>query len=600
MKWFTAVALAVAASPAWAAGPRPTVKGSKHDLSVTGPGPIRAVSERNECTFCHFPHSGTNNRPDPRATYVPYASSTMTARTGAPTGASRVCLSCHDGTIAVGETRTRKIQMTVQYIPPESRSNLGTDLRRTHPISFRPAGSSGTHPPVGGDRVKLDATGQVQCTSCHDPHKEFNDPVVGKFLAKPSARSALCLSCHDAVAVDAPGSSHANAAAAFGAAEGNTTPFRTVAEAGCTACHPSHQGDTVKGRLVPRPGNDDDALCLRCHSGTVSRFNLKAELSKASAHSGIGRGAHDAAEGRPGRPETLPETSPAAKRHATCVDCHDPHAAASRKTSGDLATGPLARVWGIDLRGQRVEQVRYEYELCFKCHGDSANAPAARGSASGGAPVRAFPEPNLRNVFQPSSPSYHPVGAAGRNLDVPGLVAPLTAVSVITCGDCHAAENGPGLGSAPRGPHGSFYPKLLERNYTVQDRTVESRASYALCYKCHDRDTLLQPAAPGKPTTYFPQHALHVGPRVNASCATCHDSHGVSAQAGSPQENAHLVNFDTDVVKPLRGIRRYLSQGVGTGSCNLTCHGRDHGTDPNTRLTTGVYSRSVTSSSFTR
>jgi predicted CXXCH cytochrome family protein len=488
----------------------------------------------------------------------------------------------------------RKIRMTTDFIPAGSPSNLGTDLRKTHPVSFRPAGTSGSHPPVPGDAVKLDAAGQLQCTSCHDPHKEYNDPVVGKFLVKPSARSALCLSCHDAVAVDGPGSSHARSIVTFGAAEGNTTPFRTIAEAGCEACHSSHQGDVSKGRLVPRPGGDDDALCLRCHSGTVSRFNLKAELAKPSAHSGIGRGVHDAAEGSPGRSGSLPETSPATRRHVACVDCHDPHAASSHKAVGGVATGPLAGVWGIDLRGQRVEQVQQEHELCFKCHGDSANRPSARGSASGGAPVRAYPETNLRNVFQPTSPSYHAVGTAGRNPNVPGLRAPLTPTSVLACGDCHGAENGPGRGSAPRGPHGSFYPKLLTDNFYVQDRTVESKSAYALCYRCHDRSTLL--GLPDRDrtlypqATFFPQHGLHAGPKVNASCATCHDSHGVSAQAGTETENAHLINFDTDVVKPVRGVRRYQRGGLGSGSCNLTCHGHDHGTtDPKTGLVTGVY-----------
>ena len=63
MKRLTVVALAAAASLASAA-PGAGVKGSKHDLSVNGPGAIHAVSEANVCAACHLSHSGAMNRPD--------------------------------------------------------------------------------------------------------------------------------------------------------------------------------------------------------------------------------------------------------------------------------------------------------------------------------------------------------------------------------------------------------------------------------------------------------------------------------------------------------------------------------------------------------
>jgi len=589
MKRLTVVALAAAASVASAA-PGAGVKGSKHDLSVTGPGAIHAVSEANVCVACHLPHSGAMNRPDPRVQHIPYSSSTMSAKPGAPTGSSRLCLSCHDGTIAVGETKRGRIKMTQDFIPAGTPSNLGTDLRKTHPVSFRPSDAGRTHPPPGSDPVRLDRSGQVQCTSCHDPHKEWGDPFLGKFLVKPAERSALCLSCHDNLAVDAPGSSHASSTATYGAAEGNAAGFRSVAEAGCLACHPSHGADEKKGRLVARPGGDDDALCLRCHAGTVSRTNLKAELAKPYAHVATDKGVHDAAEGRPGRPETLPETSPGARRHVACVDCHDPHASTGQAAvAPGTASGALAGVWGIDQRGNRVEQVRFEYELCFKCHGDSANQPQAVGVPSPNAPVRAVVDVNLRKALAPSAISYHPVVAPGRSARVPGLVAPYNPASIIGCGDCHAAENGPGAGgSAPRGPHGSFYAHLLERNYSTLDRMPESASAYALCYKCHDRSTLVAPDRRDTirypDATAFPLHPRHLGPRGNAACAACHVSHGISAAAGTPQENRALVSFDTSVVKPYRGVRRFSSTAQGTGSCTLTCHNHDHD-----GVATGVY-----------
>ena len=79
-----------------------------HNLSVSGPGEIRATSEERICIFCHAPHLATPQTPlwnhrDSRASYLVYESSTLDALVDQPTGASRMCLSCHDGTIALGE-----------------------------------------------------------------------------------------------------------------------------------------------------------------------------------------------------------------------------------------------------------------------------------------------------------------------------------------------------------------------------------------------------------------------------------------------------------------------------------------------------------------
>jgi predicted CXXCH cytochrome family protein len=553
------------------AAPGGSVVGSKHDLSVTGPGPIRAVSETSACLFCHISHAGrfgASNRPDSKAVYLPYESSTMSAKPGSPTGASRICLSCHDGTIAVGRTLTRDIPTVGGTIAPGASAHIGTDLRSSHPISFAPGASQKTRRPHPGDAVKYDAAGQVQCTSCHDPHKEYGDPQLGKFLVKPSARSQLCLSCHDELQTSAPASSHANASASFGPNEGNTAGRGTVGEAGCAACHPSHHGDG-KGRLLNRPAGDDDALCLRCHSGTVARRNVSADLSKRSAHVSRDKGVHDAAEGRPGALQKLPEASPAARRHVSCVDCHDPHRASDRPASAAALSGALDGVWGVDRNGQRVDAVRFEYEVCLKCHGDSTNQPQPNPTA----PRRAGSDSNLRLVFAADAASAHPVVTPGRGAPSPSLKPSWTPGSTIACGDCHASDTGPGAGGAgPRGPHGSSFPYLLERSYVTADFTPESPNAYALCYKCHDRAVLLS-----EQQSSFRDHALHVGPRVAAPCSACHTAHGVSARrASATGANAHLVDFDTGIVKPFAGIRRYAAAGAASGNCTLSCHGKDH------------------------
>src|SRR4051794_13053211 len=83
-----------------------TILGSKHDLSVVGPGPIKAATESEVCLFCHTPHRAGElplwNHFLSSATYTPYSSSTIRATVGQPSGASKLCLSCHDGTVALG------------------------------------------------------------------------------------------------------------------------------------------------------------------------------------------------------------------------------------------------------------------------------------------------------------------------------------------------------------------------------------------------------------------------------------------------------------------------------------------------------------------
>jgi hypothetical protein len=276
----------------------------------------------------------------------------------------------------------------------------------------------------------------------------------------------------------------------------------------------------------------------------------------------------------------MPEVSPGAARHVACVDCHEPHSVSSGRETAPEAGEILGRTWGIGIDGQRVDPVRFEYEVCLKCHGDSANKPQVTGGSGIDRVRRAVADVNLRRVFDPSSPSFHPVAAPGRNPVVPGLESPLSSASMIYCSDCHASDSGADAGGAgPRGPHGSVYPFMLERQYLTSSPNPESPAAYALCYKCHRRDVLLSSESGfvvRRDAEERPLHAIHVV-GASAPCSVCHDAHGVSSDAGNERENAHLVSFDLSVVRPARGAQPgYTSSGPSSGSCNLTCHGRAH------------------------
>ena len=82
-----------------------------------------------------------------------------------------------------------------------------------------------------------------------------------------------------------------------------------------------------------------------------------------------------------------------------------------------------------------VKPITDEYQLCFRCHGDSTGAPPALTA-------RQIEQTNTRLEFQTGNPSFHPVAGPGANPDVPSLIAPLTTGATIECGDCHHDKDG--------------------------------------------------------------------------------------------------------------------------------------------------------------
>ncbi|MFQ5932454.1 MAG: hypothetical protein ACE5MM_08610, partial [Nitrospiraceae bacterium] len=249
-------------------------------------------------------------------------------------------------------------------------------------------------------------------------------------------------------------------------------------------------------------------------------------------------------------------------RHVACMDCHNPHAVVPTEATPPTASGRLRGVRGVSISGGLVEEANFQYEVCFKCHGvrDQTTSGIARQDD-----VR-----DVRLELNPNNPSYHPVVAQGRNTAIVGLEPGYTPSSLIYCTDCHNNDEWTPTGSRPRGPHGSRYEPILEREYQAGDPSTESFVSYALCYKCHNRTTLFE--GPGR----FP-HEHHVV-EENASCAVCHDSHG-------SRRNIRLINFmlrakaGNTVVRPSTSGRiEFIPDPArpGRGSCFLNCHGEEH------------------------
>lgn len=533
---------------------------TKHNLSISGPGPVKSTTEEEVCVFCHVPHHARRdipylwNRSDSTANYLPYQSSTLHATIGQPTGASKLCLSCHDGTVALGALLTRPEEVPfaggIRFMP-EGRAKLGTDLSDDHPISLvydsaLTASNTELADPLSlPAEVRLDRNRELQCTACHDPHKDD----YGKFLVMQNQYSGLCTTCHNKDGWTL--TSHSTSGQQWNGAGTNPWPnstYATVSENGCGNCHVPHSAGGHQ-RLMNYPIEEDN--CLVCHTGNVATKNIGSELTKPYGHFVQNyAGVHNPAENF-----VLGGTP----KHVECADCHNSHQSNATTSSGaPLVSGAITGVSGIDASGQAVKYAQNQYEICNKCHGDN--------NVTTSFPItRQIPQLNVRLEFDQANPSFHPVAGPGVNPNVPSLLPPYTVTSKIYCTDCHDNDDANG----PRGPHGSYNAFLLAKNYTTADNTTESPQAYELCYSCHSRASILGDQS-------FKDHKKHIEER-RTPCSACHDAHGISNTQGNPVNNAHLINFDLNIVQPdSLGRLYYEKTGPSSGQCYLNCHGANH------------------------
>lgn len=504
------------------------------DRVVNGPHNLlagKAAKEQEVCIRCHTPKVSETIAPLWDRDLVPTTAKALPAATappGRPTGSSKECLTCHDGMIAMGNivSPDRQIE-TAQKLTTLShgvRTSL-TDLSDDHPVSFKfdhalaSKNAKLRDPTTLTGAVRLDKGGAMQCTSCHDPHDNSNS----KFLVMGNASSQLCNSCHNV---------------------GTTTVVHHMECAGC------HQNHTAPSGVALLKKETISQTCLSCHGGTSKPPqgpNIASELDKFAYH-----------DTNP--PIDLAKHAPA---ESACIDCHDAH---TMKTSladrAPFIRSVFGEVSGVTAAGKPRSPARFEYEVCFKCHGDQqAVEPEI---------TRVIRQKNLRLKFAVSSVSFHPVEARGKNPRVTSLKPPTTPGSMIYCTDCHASDSAKKAGgSGANGPHGSENAGLLVAEYDRADYSSESAQAYALCYRCHDRSSILSDRS-------FKLHKRHIVD-LKTSCSTCHDPHGVTSEQGTPGHNKSLINFDARIVrKSATGVLDFNSTGINKGNCTLTCHGSQH------------------------
>ena len=216
------------------------IKATAHDLSTLGAGgsfgdDTEHASLDRVCIYCHAPHNTIKAVDASGIAYIPLWNHNVTAQTyvlysngtelpndiahqsqamvllagkNQPGGVSRLCLSCHDGTIstnAYGQYGASSKGAGNHYIVANTPYIIGGngDLSNHHPIGFNysaaqasDAGLAAVGTTVTGAKTiqSLLWNNNMECTTCHDVHNTGN--TGEKFLWRTDRQSGFCLTCH--------------------------------------------------------------------------------------------------------------------------------------------------------------------------------------------------------------------------------------------------------------------------------------------------------------------------------------------------------------------------------------------------------------------
>ena len=208
--------VALTATMGFAKVGKSAIVGGPHDLRTLLSGAPYAL-----CNYCHIAHKFSNvtapatagpllwnHTLSSKTVYGVYTSSTfsgyntdITELGGAATPTvSNLCLSCHDGTVAIDSwySAVRTTQNAVTM--PADRAV--TDLTQQHPVNFTYnaalANAAGLLVPAsttsvdGAGEIPL-FEGKMQCATCHDPHNA-SGIMTQAFPTQTSG--TFCTYCH--------------------------------------------------------------------------------------------------------------------------------------------------------------------------------------------------------------------------------------------------------------------------------------------------------------------------------------------------------------------------------------------------------------------
>ena len=243
------LALMMVSTAGWGKANKSAVTASMHDLRGASIGGVNTgfaggATAYELCNFCHIAHKlGTSSSiaADPgyllwnktissTASYGVYSSPTFNAlnptisdlggATISTLAPSNLCLSCHDGTVAMGSFYETQLTASYQPITPStnytfaSNGSTGTtmptgttvqDLTKQHPVHFQynaalvTAYGAGLLTPASGNAVDTAGeiplyNGYMECDTCHDPHNGASSIFERNFPTQTSG--TFCTYCH--------------------------------------------------------------------------------------------------------------------------------------------------------------------------------------------------------------------------------------------------------------------------------------------------------------------------------------------------------------------------------------------------------------------
>ena len=405
---------------------------------------------------------------------------------------------------------------------------------------------------VGGtggtpNRTKTDYDGTQAngglCVSCHQNPVDANHPAV--------AKAAFDASAHDFTSFTVGATTYAwsyvlhdgglfvrDCTKCHASNVEGTTP--RASGTGVTAVHFSDNASLLSGTTNPA-GTAAGFVCYNCHGTTATPADgAQGNRSGKDIQSQI---AHATAAGQSGHPansdsvhnsvaeqanatfgNALGVAAGAGQRHASCLDCHDPHEArAGTHAQGTNAAGPpLQGAWGVAWTGTLaawgtptsanftkttiVAGTDLEATLCFKCH--SSYYGTLPASPSGG-----FGETDQAMEFNPANAGFHPVlASASANLGATSnVISPWSRTSLMTCSDCHESD----VTTDPNGPHGSAAKFILRGPNTTWNNTMAltggSMPPGTFCANCHASSFVNS------------RYAAHTnGNHTGTQCQNCH------------------------------------------------------------------------------
>jgi predicted CXXCH cytochrome family protein len=409
------------------------------------------------------------------------------------------------------------------------------------------------HAGILNHKVMHGPVAQKKCQACH----QYAEPREHRFkpLAEPDQGCTECHEMKPKAVVHAP-----------------------VKDGRCTVCHDPH-GSAYKGMLV---GDPVRGLCLGCHKEDYSKKKFVHGPLTSSACT-VCHEAHSAAQPKLLRDssrnlcvgchkEVVPAKGEEVHLHApmkdNCVGCHDPHAS-------DL----------------KYELKQAAPNLCFSCHKNVKESLAAstvvhaamtqEGGCSGCHAPHFSKLPKLQKLPQPeeclschdrelkSADGTMLTNMAALLKDNPEHHGPIRLGSCTACHEPHAGNHARLLISAY--PEGFYAPFQIEQ--------------YALCFRCHTPNLVLQPQGIG--LTRFRDgeknlHWLHVNREKGRTCRACHEVHA----SRLPFHIREAVPFGTSGwMLPIN-----YQQTPSGGSCAPGCHERrtyDNGGSPRIAATVG-------------